>query len=1145
MSDRSKSQEDKELEKQLKDVLKKIPQEYKDRGFSHIAVVAKALKGKSPQDDLKKLNQYYNSLNGAVSDIVNVNYSGFNKSIKNFSDILNNLEGSQKKIKTLEGDIDRCKELLASRANDLAQLYANYLQHTEFLNILNQVEEVKSVPEQLQKAIDSKHYLYAVNMIIKYAEVLKQNQLKSIKALHQIRQDLEKNRAKLPDILIDELNRHVYNGSNAVPVTLSEVLNSNRDKHADSTMRRNRNARKLTRMNSTQSTNGELTITDDVSLDPERDSHFFMTMVIEALDRLNKLPEVQSRLIQGLRFELRSLMFSHINTFVRSLETTDTEVLWTVIQNQSNSEVAVVHKARIQGQLLIKMLESLFGNMNGVLSNFRYVVEVMTVKFNKMNQDEEVSNNVHDGMNLKLTKEVISRLKDTVRVELDQLRNDKKSEPLYLESLETFQHNFINKTANQIEHIETLRIKDIPNVFKEMVASQAAMKSMPIDPKTIQSINSQFDQLLSRSMSSPDNPRLLTAEHVWKMIQEELIIILKDLLAIVSDQLKSNSTSAAHSQSSSSSSSQNTSNTTGANSSNSTSSNKGIKFRFGSNFELHSSNNNNQDNEQKTEDDIHLFSTTTSPLLTFFLFTPYNMIWMFKCIKDFVKSAQGIIHESNDAASSLNDFMNDAIKGSLIPKVRNDYRSRLNKLTREPDAFRPQEFIYTKTNPQYEKDLNLRPLLHSSIQLSRWLEELHQLATAIPLYRNDFCEIMELLLKKYLEECKIQFKTVIEGKYVGTCILGMGDVISTLEKDPAWKHLQDPSQPSAQDESNQEQMKTIVDGSVLEMMQKQTIQNHTHSDHLLINHVSSLVLLANLNDSLEWLSEQVTGISRWAADNPTTTTTTTTMNGAAHLSNTGTNNSASNASLSPPPHHHGRRQSVMNTIKKIQHHQHMVMQVGSGSSFVIRSLENYHLRFKQLASWCLFALKVDIRAHVFHFLKTPLKNHSYCCEDTSTQPETFVNNFNVDLARIERSLCTYLPKEKKQYLFDGLGRLIADLLIDSVMHMTHKKFNQKGIQKMNRNIFSIQQNITNIVDSREILFNRVRQYYNMLELSEKEFFNLISSGEHEQLFTEEQYAAVLRCLFERDAEDPNHVESWNKKRDTLAQVYAEVLQETR
>jgi exocyst complex component 4 len=68
-----------------------------------------------------------------------VNYGGFNKSIKNFSDILNNLESSQKKIKSLEDDIDRCKELLASRANDLAQLYANYLQHTEFLNILNQV----------------------------------------------------------------------------------------------------------------------------------------------------------------------------------------------------------------------------------------------------------------------------------------------------------------------------------------------------------------------------------------------------------------------------------------------------------------------------------------------------------------------------------------------------------------------------------------------------------------------------------------------------------------------------------------------------------------------------------------------------------------------------------------------------------------------------------------------------------------------------------------------------------------------------------------------------------------------------------------------------------------------------------------------
>jgi hypothetical protein len=72
------------------------------------------------------------------------------------------------------------------------------------------------------------------------------------------------------------------------------------------------------------------------------------------------------------------------------------------------------------------------------------------------------------------------------------------------------------------------------------------------------------------------------------------------------------------------------------------------------------------------------------------------------------------------------------------------------------------------------------------------LEELYRLASAIPPYRNDFCEIMELLLKRYLEECKNQFRTTIDGKYVGECILARGDIISILETDPAWLQIADP-----------------------------------------------------------------------------------------------------------------------------------------------------------------------------------------------------------------------------------------------------------------------------------------------------------------------------------------------------------------
>jgi hypothetical protein len=61
---------DRAFQDKLRDVLRQIPPEYKDKSFSHIAVVARSLKKQRPQDDLQELNKAYDELSTAVSDIV-------------------------------------------------------------------------------------------------------------------------------------------------------------------------------------------------------------------------------------------------------------------------------------------------------------------------------------------------------------------------------------------------------------------------------------------------------------------------------------------------------------------------------------------------------------------------------------------------------------------------------------------------------------------------------------------------------------------------------------------------------------------------------------------------------------------------------------------------------------------------------------------------------------------------------------------------------------------------------------------------------------------------------------------------------------------------------------------------------------------
>lgn len=103
-------------------------------------------------------------------------------------------------------------------------------------------------------------------------------------------------------------------------------------------------------------------------------------------------------------------------------------------------------------------------------------------------------------------------------------------------------------------------------------------------------------------------------------------------------------------------------------------------------------------------------------------------------------------------------------------------------------------------------------------------------------------------------------------------------------------------------------------------------------------------------------------------------------------------------------------------------------------------------------------------------------------------------------------MSSYLPKSKVSYLFHRISNLIANLLIEYLPIM--KKFSKQGILKINRNIFALQQNITNIIVGKDLNWNdSVRRYYNLLNLTQKELFEQVS--ENKKYFTFDQYKQLF------------------------------------
>lgn len=161
--------------------------------------------------------------------------------------------------------------------------------------------------------------------------------------------------------------------------------------------------------------------------------------------------------------------------------------------------------------------------------------------------------------------------------------------------------------------------------------------------------------------------------------------------------------------------------------------------------------------------------------------------------------------------------------------------------------------------------------------------------------------------------------------------------------------------------------------------------------------------------------------------------------------------------------------------------------------------------FQDLADICLLVLHLEVRVHCFYYIIPVAKQSNYSGAIDDMDPDANVLKLNKDLSSIEEAMNQSLQPRKFQYIFDGLGHLISTVLISSTQFLT--RINENGIKKMCRNIFAIQQNLSNITSSRETDLDHARDYYELLHLSLGEI--ITSVMEQGPQFTELEYTHIF------------------------------------
>ncbi|XP_039891282.1 exocyst complex component 4-like [Simochromis diagramma] len=274
-----------------------------------------------------RLEEAFETCDRDLDELIVQHYAELTTAIRTYQSITERITSSRNKIKQVKENLLSCKMLLHCKRDELRKLWIEGIEHKHVLQLLDEIESIKQVPQRLETYMASKHYLHATDMLVTAVESL-EGPLLQVEGLGDLRLELHTKKLNIHLVLIDELHRHLYIKST------SRLGLKNRDKNAarlPGSMAKDASPipvldvgslstpRKL--LDSSQfSTPGsssvhelqqdirDLNQSDLTEGDPEENSAEFMGILIRALAKLKKLPETIKAIMERLEPELKQIV---------------------------------------------------------------------------------------------------------------------------------------------------------------------------------------------------------------------------------------------------------------------------------------------------------------------------------------------------------------------------------------------------------------------------------------------------------------------------------------------------------------------------------------------------------------------------------------------------------------------------------------------------------------------------------------------------------------------------------------------------------------------------------------------------------------------------------------------------------------------
>ncbi len=397
--------------------------------------------------------------------------------------------------------------------------------------------------------------------------------------------------------------------------------------------------------------------------------------------------------------------------------------------------------------------------------------------------------------------------------------------------------------------------------------------------------------------------------------------------------------------------------------------------------------------------------------------------------------------------TTLKHFVEDFVANTFVDHINTDFAARAAATADAPDAFRVRDRSYRAA---YRAEEQHRPLLVGALRTHASLRQLLEYTSAIPAHASLFARIASGALVQYMQKCRARFDDAIEGTEAAKLVRNRSN-LTLLTCDPAWKSLK----------------------RALRAERPQAAR----SDGTL------------LHGSVEYDDERFAELQQR-------------MEGSLYRAGIGADSARPQFFLDA-----GRvalLASLSDSLDWLADRAEADADAQPAAAVAAELPE----QLRQLADQCLLYLHQELRGRCFFLLDT-LRGQSYALAEPPVDADVCVLELIRELLAVDEHVSALLPASKRRFLFEGLARLIAGLLVRVLAELP--RWNHHGVLKMCRNVFALQQNLTPVFGGKDERLDRARRYYELLELPEEEILaTLGSASSKDAAFS----FAELKALFE-------------------------------